>query len=102
RERSHSPSFAGSNPAVASAEARPTPAPVGRMPYARVVPSSPSRAPSSRQRRMNPWLRLFIPLALVLLATAAIWAPKLGWFDALGSGSGSSDSGGSASGQGVD
>lgn len=35
---------------------------------------------------MNPWLRLFIPLALVLLATAAIWAPKLGWFDALGSG----------------
>lgn len=38
---------------------------------------------------MNPWLRLFIPLALVLLATAAIWAPKLGWFDALGSGAAS-------------
>lgn len=35
---------------------------------------------------MNPWLRLFIPLALVFLATAAIWAPKLGWFDALGGG----------------
>jgi endonuclease YncB( thermonuclease family) len=38
---------------------------------------------------MNPWLRLFIPLALVFLATAAIWAPKLGWFDALGIGAGS-------------
>lgn len=42
---------------------------------------------------MNPWLRLFIPLALVLLATAAIWAPKLGWFDALGSADSGADSG---------
>lgn len=42
---------------------------------------------------MNPWLRLFIPLALVLLATAAIWAPKLGWFDALRSTDTGADSG---------
>ncbi|RZU64049.1 nuclease-like protein [Microterricola gilva] len=54
---------------------------------------------------MNPWLRLFIPLALVLLATAAIWAPKLGWFDALGStdsGAGSGIESGAASEQGLE
>ncbi|KQW08119.1 hypothetical protein ASC66_04045 [Leifsonia sp. Root4] len=51
---------------------------------------------------MNPWLRLFIPLALVLLATAAIWAPKLGWFDPLGGGSGTGADSGAASEQGLD
>lgn len=53
---------------------------------------------------MNPWLRLFIPLTLVLLATAAIWGPKLGWFDALGGRTDSSDGsdGSDAGEQGLD
>lgn len=51
------------------------------MPYARGVASSPS---SRSRRRSNPWLRLLVPIALVVLATLAIWGPKLGWFDFSG------------------
>lgn len=58
------------------------------MPYARVVASSPS---SRSRRRSNPWLRLLVPIALVVLATLGIWGPKLGWFDFSGT-SDSSDS----------
>lgn len=51
------------------------------MPYAHVVASSSS---SRSPRRSNPWLRLLVPVALVVLATLAIWGPKLGWFDFMG------------------
>ncbi len=43
---------------------------------------------------MNPWLRLLIPIVLVLAATAAMWGPKLGWFE-IGSSTGSTGQSGS-------
>ncbi|PPL19157.1 hypothetical protein GY24_07355 [Microterricola pindariensis] len=42
-----------------------------------MVTSSTSRR---SRRRVNPWLRLLVPIVLVLAATAAIWGPKIGWF----------------------
>lgn len=60
------------------------------MPYAHVVSSS-----TSRPRRANPWLRLLVPIVLVVGATAAIWGPKIGWF-----GLGEGDQAGSSSEQG--
>ncbi len=49
------------------------------MPYAHGVTST--RRARRSGRRSNPWLRLFVPVVLVVAATVAIWGPKIGWFE---------------------
>ncbi|WP_129586599.1 thermonuclease family protein [Microterricola viridarii] len=51
-----------------------------------------SSASRRSRRRVNPWLRLVVPIALVVAATVAIWGPKIGWFDFGGTGPGALDS----------